>query len=287
MPPLVTLLTRRQKSAILALLTSHPRRCDRQGAQVTGQSGSLGSGSPIVYARADLQTNLQSNSSTARTRCLHLLASTSAPQTTTPRRRAAAIRDSLPDAVSTAAANHNANGIFVPDAFVALYDQGRLPEGLITSAETTAIRCILPIVDNQEYVESIVDPGSQICAMSEALCHRLALQYDPTIVLQMQSANGAITPSLGVARNVAFTLRDIVLYLQVHIVRNPAYDVLLGRPFDVLTQSVVHNYSNNDQTITIRDPNTGRTATVPTIPRGSSRATKEGFLKLKSSRMKH
>ncbi|KAF7301290.1 hypothetical protein MIND_00694000 [Mycena indigotica] len=171
--------------------------------------------------------------------------------------------------------------------FVALYDQGRLPEGLITSAETTAIRCILPIVDNQEYVESIVDPGSQICAMSEALCHRLALQYDPTIVLQMQSANGAITPSLGVARNVAFTLRDIVLYLQVHIVRNPAYDVLLGRPFDVLTQSVVHNYSNNDQTITIRDPNTGRTATVPTIPRGSSRVTKEGFLKLKSSRMKH
>ncbi|KAF7296773.1 hypothetical protein MIND_00908000 [Mycena indigotica] len=156
--------------------------------------------------------------------------------------------------------------------------------GVITSAETTAIRCILPIVDNQEYVESIVDPGSQICAMSEALCHRLALQYDPTIVLQMQSANGAVTPSLGVTRNVAFTLRDIVLYLQVHIVRNPAYDVLLGRPFDVLTQSVVHNYSNNDQTITIRDPNTGRTATVPTIPRGS---TKEGFLKLKSSRMKH
>ncbi|KAF7293377.1 hypothetical protein MIND_01114600 [Mycena indigotica] len=89
---------------------------------------------------------------------------------------AAAIRDSLPDAVSTAAANHNANGIFVPDAFVAPHDQGRLPEGLITSAKTTAIRCILPIVDNQEYVESIVDPGSQICAMSEALCHRLALQ---------------------------------------------------------------------------------------------------------------
>ncbi|KAF7303483.1 hypothetical protein MIND_00577300 [Mycena indigotica] len=167
--------------------------------------------------------------------------------------RAAAIRDSLPDAVSTAAATHNANGIFVPDAFVALYDQGRLPEGLITSAEN----------------------------------HRHTLHPPHRRQPRMQSANGAITPSLGVARNVAFTLRDIVLYLQVHIVRNPAYDVLLGRPFDVLTQSVVHNYSNNDQTITIRDPNTGRTATVPTIPRGSSRVTKEGFLKLKSSRMKH
>jgi hypothetical protein len=25
--------------------------------------------------------------------------------------------------------------------------------------------------------------------------------------------------------------------LQVHVVRNPAYDILLGRPFDVLTQA--------------------------------------------------
>jgi hypothetical protein len=64
---------------------------------------------------------------------------------------------------------------------------------------------------------------------------------------------------------------DITLYLQVHVLRSPAYDILLGRPFDILTQSVVRNYRDENQTITIVDPNTSKTATVPTIPHGSYR----------------
>ena len=40
---------------------------------------------------------------------------------------------------------------------------------------------------------------------------------------------------------------------------------------DVLTESVVRNFANEDQTITIFDPNTGRRATVPTSPRGRPR----------------
>jgi hypothetical protein len=143
--------------------------------------------------------------------------------------------------------------------------------------ESSAIRSILPIIDNQQQVECIVDGGSQIIAMSEAVCHDLALSYDPRAILQMQSANGVITPSLGLARNVPFRVGDITLYLQVHIIRNPAYDVLLGRPFDVLTQSVVRNFANEGQTITICDPNTGTLATVPTIPRGSTRKRPQNF----------
>ena len=57
--------------------------------------------------------------------------------------------------------------------------------------------------------------------------------------------------------------------MQVHILRAPAYDILLGRPFNVLTQSIIRNYADENQTITIIDPNTGRRATVPTIPHGS------------------
>jgi len=58
---------------------------------------------------------------------------------------------------------------------------------------------------------------------------------------------------------------DVTLYLQIHVIREPAYDVLLGRPFDVLTESIVKNFANKDQTITIRDPNTGRRITIPTV----------------------
>ena len=40
--------------------------------------------------------------------------------------------------------------------------------------------------------ECIVDPSSQIIAMSEAVCHDLALIYDLTIQLNMQLANSEI-----------------------------------------------------------------------------------------------
>ena len=83
----------------------------------------------------------------------------------------------------------------------------------------------------------------------------------------MQSANGEVDRSLGLVRNVPIQIGDITLYVQIHVICNPAYDILLGRPFDILTESVVRNFANEDQTITIRNPNSSRRATVPTMPR--------------------
>ncbi|KAF7372028.1 hypothetical protein MVEN_00061100 [Mycena venus] len=189
-----------------------------------------------------------------------------------------ALIDSLPTAYTKSVRfDLPEGGVVVPDPYEVYYNTGSIPEDLIVSMESSAIRSILPIIDNQQQVESIVDGGSQIIAMSEAVCHELALSYDPRIILRMQSANGAITPSLGLARNVPFRVGDITLYLQVHVIRNPAYDVLLGRPFDVLTQSIVRNFANEDQTITICDPNSGKLATVPTVPRGPPRHRPQGF----------
>ena len=108
--------------------------------------------------------------------------------------------------------------------------------------------------------------------MAEDVCMDLTLIYDPAIILNMQSANGSIDKSLGLARNVPMRIGDITIYVQIHIIRNPAYDILLGRPFDILTASVVRNFANEDQTITILDPNSGRRATVPTMPRGKKKA---------------
>ena len=104
--------------------------------------------------------------------------------------------------------------------------------------------------------------------MSEEVCHQLALPYDPDIKLNMQSANGSIDQSLGLAHNVPCKLGPITLYLQIHVIRNPTYDILLGRPFDVLTESTVQNFANEDQTITITDPNSRCSATILTVPRG-------------------
>jgi len=87
----------------------------------------------------------------------------------------------------------------------------------------------------------------------------------------MVSVNGSIDQALRLACNVPFLVSNITLYLQVHILCTPSYNILLGHPFDILTQSIIHNYADENQTITIIDPNTSWKATIPTIPRGSFR----------------
>jgi hypothetical protein len=44
-------------------------------------------------------------------------------------------------------------------------------------------------IDNKEEIDGIIDPGSQIIAMSEGMCHDIGLLYDPSIKLNMQSGN--------------------------------------------------------------------------------------------------
>jgi hypothetical protein len=166
------------------------------------------------------------------------------------------------------------NATVIPDKFETYYKNlppGQKPEPLIVAKESSALRAIRPIIDNKARIESILDPGSQIIAMSEEICTKLQLIYDPSVILTMQSANGELDCSLGLARNVPLRIGEITLYIQIHIIRSPAYDILLGRPFDTLTESVVKNYENEDQTITIHDPNTGKRATIPTAPRSRYR----------------
>ncbi|KZT18204.1 hypothetical protein NEOLEDRAFT_1029161, partial [Neolentinus lepideus HHB14362 ss-1] len=163
------------------------------------------------------------------------------------------------------------NGYVVPDpydTYLKSLSPEEAPEPLVVAKESHAIRSIIAVVAHVEQVECIIDPGCQIIAMSEAVCHSIGLEYDPRIQLRMQSANRSIDMSLGLARNVPFQLGDVVLYLQVHVIRDPAYDILLGRPFDVITESLVRNFGNEEQTITIRDPNSDAVATIPTFPRG-------------------
>ena len=77
-----------------------------------------------------------------------------------------------------------------------------------------------------------------------------------------------------------FTFRDPTLYLQVHIIKLLAYDILLGRPFNVLTSSIVMNYPNKDQMLTLTDPNTGVAVMVLTILRDRRPFTKAQLLSI-------
>ena len=84
----------------------------------------------------------------------------------------------------------------------------------------------------------------------------------------MQSANSQVELSEGLAKNITFKMGEVTAYLQVHVLNNPAYDVLLRRPFEVLTKSVAETLPNGEMLLTVTDPNTGKRLTILTFEQG-------------------
>lgn len=163
--------------------------------------------------------------------------------------------------------------VILDDPVLQYYDSlepGETPQTIYVARESQGLRTIYPKINKALEEEAVLDGGSQIVSMSKAVALKLGLAWNPDIVIHMQSANKQVEKTLGLARNVPFLFKDITLYLQVHIVNEPAYKVLLGRPFDSLTESVIQNDREGGQLITIKDPNTGRRATLPTYHRGQS-----------------
>lgn len=152
--------------------------------------------------------------------------------------------------------------------YLSTIDESAVPKQLFYSAtDAAALRVLYPTVHGVDRIECVIDSGSQIVSMSLRIAERLGIPWDPDVQIYMQSANGQLKKSVGLARNVAFLFGDITVYLQVHIIDQPAYDVLLGRPFDILTESTTQNYQDGRQAVTIRDPNQKKRVTMPTHPR--------------------
>lgn len=118
-----------------------------------------------------------------------------------------------------------------------------------------AIRAVRTILNNSLEVYPILDPGAQIVAMSEAVATHAGIGWNDQQWITLQSANGGMNRTLGLAKNVPFTFGEITVYLQCHITRNPAYDILLGRPFNILCETGVRDFAGEHQILTLRDPN--------------------------------
>ena len=134
---------------------------------------------------------------------------------------------------------------------------GEKPKTVIVVRESQGLRAVYPMINNVGEVESLLDGGSQIVSMAKKVAEDLEIPWDPDITVQMQSANRSLEQTLGLAKNVPFLFKHITVYLQVHVMGSPAYKVLLGRPFDMITESVVKNVRDGGQSLTLINPNTG------------------------------
>jgi len=146
---------------------------------------------------------------------------------------------------------------------------GEKPKTVVVAAESDALRTVYPLINGVGEVESLLDPGSQIVSMSKEVATTLQVTWDPDITVHMESANKSLEKTLGLAKNVPFVFGPITVYLQVHVINKVAYKVLLGRPFDTITESEIKNSKDGSQSLTLTDLNTGERCVMHTHARGT------------------
>ena len=141
---------------------------------------------------------------------------------------------------------------------------------LIVAKPSEPLRAIYTTINRVGQEECLLDSGSMIVSMAKEVAVRAGLTWDPSITINMESASNHLEKTLGLARNVRFAVEGLNIFLQVHILEDPPYGVLLGRPFDTFTSSSVKTNPDASSEIIMTDPNTKVTAIVPTYQRGVS-----------------
>jgi hypothetical protein len=140
------------------------------------------------------------------------------------------------------------------------------PDGiddLRVGCDSIPLRSIFLLVKGKLMVECILDSGCQIVAMNSVTWEKLGNNLQVEHALKMEAANSTITKTHSRLRNICFTF-DNDIYLQVQVMPNAPYDILLGRPFYALTECITKDFANGNQHLTITDPNTQQCVTIPT-----------------------
>lgn len=138
-------------------------------------------------------------------------------------------------------------------------------DGFYIAEESHSICAVNATIGGQP-AHCILDGGCSIVVMSDSVCNTFGFAFNPEKCINLQSANGNTDWSLGLAKDVPFRFGDVITFFQVQVVDSPAYDFILGWPFEILMQAYYKNFLSGDQHLTLTDPNTYKTTTIPTIP---------------------
>jgi hypothetical protein len=103
--------------------------------------------------------------------------------------------------------------------------------------------------------------------MRRDVWERLNVPIAANLAMPMESANSSTTMTLGSIQNHPVQLGPITILLQIQVVDDAPFEVLLGRPFfDVISCTEVSSSGGNHE-IRVRDPKTDVTYVFATQPR--------------------
>ena len=89
----------------------------------------------------------------------------------------------------------------------------------------------------------------------------------------MVAADHSRSSTLRTLENVLLKFGDVELYIQVQVVEDAPFDILLGQPFFTVTRAQMLHSTSGEQLIMLKDPNSGGVVMLATKGKG------EGFCK--------
>jgi hypothetical protein len=141
----------------------------------------------------------------------------------------------------------------------------------VTAASSLPLRVIYPTFPDGVRAECILDGGAQIVVMRSDIYRKIhsAILY-PSKAIMMESANAKSTMTLGQIKDLPMTIGPVTVHLQVHVVEEAAFEVLLGRPFFDAVSCTEISRTGGDHAIEIINPRNQEPVIVQTIPRPGS-----------------
>lgn len=149
------------------------------------------------------------------------------------------------------------------------------------AVDTLPLRTLKVWIEDTVEAEAILDQGAVVCVIREDVWERLGVHMRSDRVMTMESADSGRSSTLGVIQDAKFAVAGIEVKLQIHVVRQAPFEVLLGRPFFSITECETKDFVSGDQHITLTDPrDRNRRCKVATGIRTYARvAEQQGFAK--------
>jgi len=141
--------------------------------------------------------------------------------------------------------------------------------GAVQAAPTLPLRTLDVILNGTTSVMGILDSGCQVVIICWDVWERLGAPLKQDEVMFMESANGQSNVTMGTLPRICFTIGEINLYCTVQVVQAAPFECLIGRPFTALARTISREFQDGTAHLTLTDPNTGATVTVPTQARES------------------
>ncbi|EIN11612.1 hypothetical protein PUNSTDRAFT_63034 [Punctularia strigosozonata HHB-11173 SS5] len=129
------------------------------------------------------------------------------------------------------------------------------------------LRVLRPLISNQLEAECVIDSGSEGVMMRKDIWAAIGLPLYLDDTISITAANSTSTRTLGGLRNVLFNIGGMEVYLQVQVIEDAPWEVLLGRSFFTHTACVTKDSPDGSSVLTLTHPETGERVLVPTLER--------------------